>query len=271
MHTEPRNEDYLLAPEKPCDRYEYEMIKYTNSSEYKSLFEKNNALIKDLEKKSGASLNTLTKLDFLYDTFFIEKLKGMSIPQWGERAMNDTNFVRLSLIYYVIFTHSTEMKKLRAGYLLKEILDRSTNKTMSTLSPNRTLWLYFAHDNSMVDMLNSLGLYHKVNYSINPSQKVRLFLIVNSLFQLHVPPYASCLFFELYKPNDSSENYLQLFYRKGNATDFPALEIPNCGSKCPLNKWYKLYQNILPTKSYDEECQTDEPVDPKQNPEHFFV
>lgn len=89
---------------------------------------------------------------------------------------------------------------------------------------------------------------------------------------MHSPPYASCIFFELYKPNDSSENYLQLFYRKGNATDFPALEIPSCGSKCPLSKWYELFGNILPTKSYEEECHMDPPVpDPKDNPEHFFL
>lgn len=79
MHTEPRNEDYLLAPEKPCDRYEYEMIMYTNSSEYRSLFSKNSALLADLEEKTGASLNTLTKLDFLYDTLFVEKLKGLRL------------------------------------------------------------------------------------------------------------------------------------------------------------------------------------------------
>lgn len=76
VHAEPRNEDYLLAPERPCDRYEYEMIQYTNSSEYKSFFEKNRALIKDLEEKTGAPMGSLTKLNFLYDTFFIEKLKG---------------------------------------------------------------------------------------------------------------------------------------------------------------------------------------------------
>lgn len=82
VHTEPRDQDYLLAPEKPCDRYEYEMIKYTNSCEYKSFFIQNKALIADLEKKSGASLNTLTKLDLLYDTLFIEKLKKMRFARY---------------------------------------------------------------------------------------------------------------------------------------------------------------------------------------------
>lgn len=73
---------YLVAPEKQCNRYEYEMIQYTNSSEYKSYFEKNRALIKDLEEKTGERLDSLTKLNFLHDTFFIEKLRGKRCAQY---------------------------------------------------------------------------------------------------------------------------------------------------------------------------------------------
>lgn len=92
------------------------------------------------------------------------------------------------------------------------------------------------------------------------------------LFQLHAPPYASCIFFELYKPSENpSENYLQVFYRNSTKTEPPAMEIPNCGTKCPLSKWFELYADILPTKSYEEECHMDEPVDYSQNPERFFL
>lgn len=51
------------------------------------------------------------------------------------------------------------MKKLKSGYLLKEILDRFTNKTKGSLTPNRSLWMYFAHDITLTNMLNSLGLF----------------------------------------------------------------------------------------------------------------
>lgn len=69
------------------------------------------------------------------------------------------DFEFLAISWYAIFTVTTEMKKLRSGYLLKEILDRFTNKTLSTLSPDRSLWLYFAHDITISNMLNSLGLF----------------------------------------------------------------------------------------------------------------
>lgn len=47
------------------------------------------------------------------------------------------------------------------------------------------------------------------------------------------------------------------------------MEIPNCGSKCPLNKWYEQYKDILPTRSYEEECQlnNDDVLPSYPNPE----
>lgn len=182
-----------MAPQKPCDRYEYEMIQYTNSSEYKSYFEQNQALIKDLEEKTGTPLDTLTKLNFLYDTFVIEKSNGkrcarysgfyfhflninrmtigtafmiFRIPTWAEEVLKPGSaFEHLALVYFAIFTKSVEMKKLRSGYLLGEILERSGQKIASTLSPDRSLSMYFGHDNALADMLSSLGLY-EVGYSL---------------------------------------------------------------------------------------------------------
>lgn len=90
-----------------------------------------------------------------------------SIPPWAQEVMKPgSEFEHLALIYFTIFARTTEMKKLRSGYLLKEILDRSINKTLSTLLPDRSLWMYFAHDNTLADMLNSLGLY-EVSCTVN--------------------------------------------------------------------------------------------------------
>lgn len=73
------------------------------------------------------------------------------------------------------------------------------------------------------------------------------------LLQLHQPRYASCLFFELY---ESEQPYIQILYKKSSKTKkLYTFNIPNCGTKCPLNKFYQLYQHILPTQSFDKECQ----------------
>lgn len=71
------------------------------------------------------------------------------------------------------------------------------------------------------------------------------------LFQYRLPPYASCIFMELYEHND--DPYVQIFYRNTTETNIKPLEVPNCGTKCPLSKIYDLYDDILPTGSFDEE------------------
>lgn len=63
----------------------------------------------------------------------------------GKKFGND--FHDLFKHLYSIFTITNEMKKLRSGFLLKEMLDRFSKKLEMTLNPDRTLWLYFAHGN----------------------------------------------------------------------------------------------------------------------------
>lgn len=70
----------------------------------------------------------------------------------------NSDFNRLVMKAYAFYTHSDEMKKFFSGFLLKEILDRCSSKLESKLLPNRTLWMYFAHDLQLQYMLNSLGI-----------------------------------------------------------------------------------------------------------------
>lgn len=47
------------------------------------------------------------------------------------------------------------------------------------------------------------------------------------------------------------------------------MEIPNCGTKCPLYRMYELYDDVLPKQSYEKECQLrdGETYPPGGNPE----
>lgn len=54
-------------------------------------------------------------------------------------------------------THSTETKKMRSGFLLKEMLDRFKEKILS--SSEQLLYIYSAHDNVIINFLNSLNVY----------------------------------------------------------------------------------------------------------------
>lgn len=59
-----------------------------------------------------------------------------------------------------------------------------------------------------------------------------------------MPPFGSSLHFEMYKCG--SKYYVQFFYRRDNSKRLTPLNIPNCGTKCSIDKLYELYANILP-------------------------
>lgn len=72
------------------------------------------------------------------------------------------------------------------------------------------------------------------------------------LFQHEIPPLSSCLLFELHHGDD--EPYVQIFYKNSTQVNIPELEVPKCGLKCPLKKFYEFYENVLPKRSHAEEC-----------------
>lgn len=64
----------------------------------------------------------------------------------------------IAKFYFTIDSNTPELAKLKSGPLLKEIMERFTQKINSQLVPDRSLWLYSAHDTTICAMLNSLGL-----------------------------------------------------------------------------------------------------------------
>lgn len=91
------------------------------------------------------------------------------------------------------------------------------------------------------------------------------------LLQPHQPPYASCVFFELY---EAESPYLQIFYKNSTRiNNISPLDIPNCGTKCSLANLYKLYEEVLPTQSYDKECELrdGETLSPDESSEYEFL
>lgn len=87
-----------------------------------------------------------------------------SLPDWAQYVMkyhfDDLN--RIITQQFLMWTETQNMKKIKAGYFLKEVLDRFLNKSKSLLHPDRTLWIYSGHDNSIINVLNSLNCFHKV-------------------------------------------------------------------------------------------------------------
>lgn len=61
------------------------------------------------------------------------------------------------------YTDTPQLARLKSGFLLKEIIEHFYQKVNSTLQPNRSVWMYSAHDITITNMLNSLNLYEVNN------------------------------------------------------------------------------------------------------------
>lgn len=89
----------------------------------------------------------------------LKKIYLNSIPPWSELLLEDNGpLSQIISQFYSIWVVTPEMKMFKSGFLLKEILDRSRNKTKSILSPDRSLWMYSGHDINIATMLHTLQL-----------------------------------------------------------------------------------------------------------------
>lgn len=87
--------------------------------------------------------------------FFIPRL-----PDWAEKVMKPNgDLENISKLIFKMDSATPELARLRSGFLIKEILEHFTQKINQTLDPDRSLWLYSAHDFTISNVLNSLGLF----------------------------------------------------------------------------------------------------------------
>lgn len=228
VHTTPETQDYVLAAKKSCPNYDYALKKYKNSPEYKELNKKFKPLYEYLTQHSGKKIDTFTGVNNLYNTLWIENLKNFTLPEWTKKVFPGGDMAWVSARSFATNTNTPELARLKTGFLLKEILQRFRNKTLHQLQPDRAMWVYSAHDTTVANLLNTLGL-----------------------FELHGPPYRACIMLELHK--HAHDYSVQVFYKNTTGDPLP-MNIPRCGTSCPLDKMYELYAEVLPG-DFDHECR----------------
>lgn len=57
---------------------------------------------------------------------------------------------------------------------------------------------------------------------------------------------------ELYKHNDM--HYVEIYYKNTTVENLQPLNIPNCGTSCPLESLYDLYKAVIPDGDFETEC-----------------
>lgn len=112
------------------------------------------------------------------------------LADWMEKVIEPNGIVDYIVKFsYRMYTDTKQLARLKSGFLLKEILEHFSQKANSTLSPDRSLWLYSAHDYTVSNMLNSLGLF-EVSFFFG--KKKTFFFISSSIFIQVLNLYSKC-------------------------------------------------------------------------------
>ncbi|XP_055300680.1 testicular acid phosphatase homolog [Sitodiplosis mosellana] len=231
VHTVPQKDDYVIFGLKNA-KYEAELKKFMSESpEIQTILTQHADKFKLWSQMSGLDIVTFNDVQQLYDTYNIENWTNKPLSEDAKKEIEPNGVMEYVAKWHFKLESATPLlARLRSGFLLKEILEHFTQKINKTLQPDRSIFFYSAHDSTISYVLNSLGL-----------------------FELHFPPFASSLHFELYRTS-KNEHYFQLFYRKSeNEEILTPLNIPNCGEKCTLDQFYKVYSAIIPDES-DFKC-----------------
>jgi len=162
IHTTPEKEDPILAAKAPCPAFDYELATLESSPEFKAMTEKHRDLFAYLSEKAGRSVKTFVDAQYLNNTLFIENLYNMTLPEWTKKVYGGEELTYVANFAFVISTYTRKLARLKAGPLLKDIFKRFEEKSSRRLDPDRSMWVYSAHDTTIANVLNALKLFEVI-------------------------------------------------------------------------------------------------------------
>lgn len=87
------------------------------------------------------------------------------MAEWAEKAIEPNGPMEyIALFHQKMAAATKKLARLKSGFLLKEMLTRFSDKIGSALQPDRSLWFYSAHEETIANMLTSLGLFEVCKY-----------------------------------------------------------------------------------------------------------
>lgn len=227
VHTVSEKQDYVLKGSKYCPRYNYELEKVLTSPEMEQINKANAKLYAYLTENTGSKISSLEQVNQLYNILYIQHLYNKTLPQWTKSVFPD-KLIPLASLSFTTQAYNTILQRLKSGSLLGEMIKHMVKKVQNTLKPDRKIWMYSAHDETVANMLMTLNL-----------------------FEPHCPPYTAMILIEL-RTNSENQYFVTISYK--NSTMEPILmTLPGCNILCPLDEFINLTRNVVP-EDWEREC-----------------
>lgn len=190
-------------------------------------------LTEHLQRHSADRMQSLQQIGRLYDTLHVERLYGRQLPLWTQSVFPGSGeFAELAAQRFAMQAASVDMVRLRFGGLLREIVDRWRSVAVRGAEP--TVWMYGVERETLAGVMQALGV-----------------------FETHVPPYCATLLAEVRLVG--GEPNVRLLYRNGTTktttTTMRPLLMPGCGTLCPVGQMQSVYEEVLPERSVNDDCE----------------
>ncbi|XP_043474697.1 venom acid phosphatase Acph-1-like [Leptopilina heterotoma] len=213
--AKPVSNDSLLIT---CDEYLLEFLKVQNkmNGKYGLNFQR---LMNSLTDYTGKNITRALDLHALYTTFETEKYHNLTLPSWTKVLYPDGLLVKGCALSYKLLNYDDNMKKLNGGMLIRKFINDMLAVKNGEIG--KKLFLYSAHDITVVAVLQALGVYFS-----------------------HVPKFTSATILELHQIK--GDYFIKLVYYLGVPEETMDLTIPNCKTMCPLEDFIRLVENVLP-------------------------
>lgn len=221
--------DYLIQQEAPCPAFDKERFKYLTSDEVMWRERKNSGLYTEFQRRTGNNITNSIGMYQLYAALTVHSTFGLKLPPWTWEYYPNKLHDFASYVFK-INTSTTLMKRLKAGYLIKEIVN-----TMQENELTKDIFIYAGHDSTITNLLNSLGMLGDL-----------------------VPFYGSALVLEGHKTS-INKTEIRIFYYENYGTVNPIeWYIPGCPPPCLIDDFIMVYDEVIPKHSRDIECGVKE-------------
>ncbi|NP_001133278.1 lysophosphatidic acid phosphatase type 6 isoform X1 [Salmo salar] len=180
--------------------------------------------------KSALGIAAQQRVDFILirDDMVARETHGLPCPPVLDSWRNTVERRAVEMIYHIYEPSKRENLQLCVGPLLHILMGNIEDKLQDTTSePNRKLFLYSAHDTTLIPCLMALGI-----------------------FDMRWPPYASDITLELHQHRQTKEAFVKVSYIGQDQL------VPGCsGVYCPLQEFKQALSNYsLTFELYESLC-----------------
>nr|ACE75179.1 histidine acid phosphatase [Glyptapanteles flavicoxis] len=233
LHYWTRPEDKLLIIWNACPKLTVERLKVDHDPAVREINMKNKEMYAHVAAYSGLPMDNPGDIANIYGTLVSEDGMGIKLPEWVHeyypKKMSPLMIFSLSQNVW-----NNKLRRLACGPFVTKMVNKMEDRSTGKLAPkSRKMYAYIAHDNTVVNVLSTMGVWDNKEPGFNAMV----------LVELH---------------ENKGQWNVQLFYR--NAPDYETrpLTVPGCEQACPLEKFKELMAPMI-VDNYDEECKVDDP------------